>query len=58
MKFIHVFTKELKDKLLLDGYKLLNKNNGIYIFENNKSLKFEFSELDKKQFIFSNTMTF
>lgn len=58
MKFIHCFTEDLKNKLLQSGFELLVETNGLFIFENNNKLKFNFSELDKKQFIFSNKMTF
>jgi hypothetical protein len=56
VKFIHCFTKELKNKLLQSGYKLLSENNGFFIFENNPILTFNFNEVDKKQFVFSNKM--
>jgi len=58
LKFIHCFTEDLKNKLLQSGFELLVETNGLFIFENNNKLKFNFSELDKKQFIFSNKMTF
>ena len=58
MKFIHCFTEDLKNKLLQSGFELLVETNGLFIFENNNKLKFNFGELDKKQFIFSNKMTF
>lgn len=58
MKFIHVFTQELKNKLLQSGFELLVETNGFFIFKNNPTTKFNFSEIDKKQFVFSNKMTF
>lgn len=58
MKFIHCFSSELKNKLLQKGYKLLSQNNGFFIFENSPTISFDFSEVDKKQFMFSNKMTF
>ena len=58
MNFIHCFSQELKNKLLKDGFKIVMENNRFSIFENNQSLNFNFNQLDKKQFIFSNKMTF
>jgi len=58
MNFIHCFNLELKNKLLQNGYKLLGENNNFSIFENDQLLKFNFNQLDKKQFIFSNKMIF
>jgi len=58
MNFIHCFSQELKNKLLKNGFKIVMQNNNLTIFENNKFLNFNFNQLDKKQFIFSNKMTF
>jgi len=58
MNFIHCFSQELKNKLLKDGFKIVIENNNFTIFENNKFLNFNFNQIDKKQFIFSNKMTF
>ena len=58
MKLLHCFTKDLKNKLLQNGYRLITESNGLSIFENSPSIKFNFNEVDKKQFIFSDKMTF
>jgi hypothetical protein len=58
VKFIHVFTQELKNKLLQNGFELLVETNDFFIFKNNPTIKFNFGEIDKKQFVFSNKMTF
>ena len=58
MKFIHCFSEELKNKLIQEGFKLLSKNNGFFIFENSTTITFNFKQIDKKQFVFSNKMTF
>lgn len=58
MKFVHCFSQDLKDKLLNKGYKLVSDNNGRYIFENNGKLKFDFDDIDRKQFIITNKLTF
>lgn len=58
MKFIHCFNQELKNKLLQNGFKLLVSTDSLFIFENSSSISFDFNQLDKKQFIFSNKMIF
>jgi hypothetical protein len=58
MKFIHCFSEELKNILLQNGYRLLSNDNGLFIFENNQNLKFDFAKISKKQFVFSNKMCF
>lgn len=58
MKFIHCFNEGLKNKLLQNGFKLLVSTDNLFIFENSPSLSFDFNQLDKKQFIFSNKMIF
>lgn len=58
MKFIHCFDSELKDKLIQNGFKLLVSTDSLFIFENSSSISFDFNQLDKKQFIFSNKMIF
>jgi len=58
IKFIHCFSEELKNKLLKNGFKLLSKKNGFFIFENPPTLSFNFNQIDKKQFTFSNKMIF
>jgi len=58
VKFIHCFSEELKNKLIKNGFKLLVSTNGFFIFENSPTLKFNFNQMDKKQFIFSNKLTF
>jgi hypothetical protein len=58
VKFIHCFDSELKDKLIQNGFKLLVSTDSLFIFENSSSISFDFNQLDKKQFIFSNKMIF
>lgn len=55
-KFIYCFSQELKNELLQSGYPLVYTDNNISIFENSNTLKFNFDDTDKKQFIFSNKM--
>lgn len=58
MKFIHCFNEELKDKLMQNGFKLLASTNSFYIFENSPTLSFDFNNINKAQFTFSNKMIF
>lgn len=58
MNFIQVFNKELKEKLIQNGFNLLSDNGNFSIFENSKCLNFNFAEVDKKQYMITNMMTF
>ncbi len=58
MYFIHCFDVNLKNELLQKGFKLLSENNGLIIFENNNNINFNFKEVDKSQFVFTNNMFF
>ena len=57
MKFIYVFKKEDRDRLLSDGYVLLKEDdsNSIYVFEIGDKLVFELTDMD---FVYSDTLTF
>lgn len=57
-KFIYTKNKQLKDELIRNGYKLLNKIDGFFILENNPVLKFNFGSIDKSQFILTNKLFF
>ena len=56
-KFIYAFDKETKDRLISQGYHLLNENEvtNTYIFANNMNLQFS---VDNKNIVFSNTLAF
>jgi len=60
MKFIYVFDKVLKDKLLSKGFYLIKEdhdvNGTVWIFENKGSLSF--SLIDKGKYAFSNSLAF
>ncbi len=58
MKFIYCFNEQLKNQLLKNGFKLLVSTNGFFVFENSLSLNFDFNQLDKQHFTFSNKMIF
>lgn len=57
MKFIYVFKKEDRDRLLSDGYVLLKEDdsNSMYVFEAGDKLVFELTDMD---FVYSDTLTF
>lgn len=56
-KFIYVFSKEARDKLLSQGLKLLcsDNDNETYVFENETSLSFSLSGISV---IKTNTLMF
>ena len=55
--FIYVFDAKTADSLVEQGFNLIksNKEKNIYVFENNPKNTMKFS---KKDFVFSNTLTF
>ena len=56
-KFIYVFDAKTADYLVEQGVNLIksDKEKNIYVFENNPKNTMKFS---KKDFVFSNTLTF
>ena len=56
-KFIYVFDAKTADSLVEQGFNLIksNKEKNIYVFENNPKNTMKIS---KKDFVFSNTLTF
>ena len=58
MKFIHCFSEDLKGELLKSGFRLVSDLNGLFIFENNSKLRFDFNSVDRKSFIFTDKMIF
>ena len=56
-QFIYVFDAKTADSLVEQGFNLIksNKEKNIYVFENNPKNTMKFS---KKDFVFSNTLTF
>lgn len=56
-KFIYVFNKEARDRLINQNLVLLksDERNSIFVFETPKNFSVDFSEIS---FIFSNTLTF
>lgn len=56
--FIQCFSQELKNKLLQSGFVLLSENGSFSTFENNKKIYFNFNEIDKKEFMETDKLTF
>lgn len=56
-KFIYVFDKETADFLTAQGFNIVksDEEKKIYVFENSPEKTMSFS---KKEFVFSNTLTF
>lgn len=57
MKFIYVFNKNSKDKLLKEGFVLLKEDtyNSVYIFNDNPSISYALADIS---FIRSDSLTF
>lgn len=45
-KFLVCKDQETKDKLLANGFKLLKYEDGMYVFLNQETTNFDFSELE------------
>lgn len=56
--FIVAFNKKVEEKLINSGFKLLNRNDGRATFIYNKSIKFNFDNLDKSTFLLTNKLNF
>lgn len=56
-KFIYVFDKKTADSLIAQGFHIVksDEKKKIYVFENSPEKTMSFS---KKEFVFSNTLTF
>lgn len=60
-KYLYAFSKEDRDELLTKGFNFVGEQNiagkNAYLFEGNLT-KAQFSELDKKKFLFTNIAFF
>lgn len=56
-KFIYIFDKKTADSLIAQGFNIVksDEEKKIYVFENAPEKTMSFS---KKEFVFSNTLTF
>lgn len=59
-KFIYVFSKDARDKMLHKGFNLLkNDELGlIFVFDSESNSKYSISDLDDVSYILSDTLTF
>lgn len=56
--FIYCIDEQLKEDLIKRGFKILKQDKNGTIFALNKELKFDFSNVDKKKYLFTNKLTF
>lgn len=56
--FIYVLDDDLRTDLMVKGFKVIKEDNGGTLFALDKSIRFDFSEVDKKKFLFTNKLTF
>lgn len=58
MKFIYVLDKELKKQLITKGFKLLKEDDNGATFVFSDKVKFDFNNVDKSKYLFTNRLTF
>lgn len=56
--FIYVLDKELKAKLISKGFKLLKEDENGATFTFSDKVSFDFNNVDKTKFLFTNKLTF
>lgn len=56
--FIQCFDKELKNKLIKSGFKLLKEDSSQATFLVDKNIKFNFDSVNKTKVLFTNKLTF
>lgn len=56
--FIYVLDKDLKNKLIKKGFKLLKEDDNGATFVFSDKVKFDFDKVDKTKFLFTNKLTF
>ena len=56
-KFIYLFNRDARDKLLSLGFTILknNEKDNIFVFENSQTMNFS---LSNEEFVFSDTISF
>lgn len=55
-KFIKTTDKEIVDKLIFAGFKLVSQSSGIYTFLNQSPNNFNFDAADKKKVVYTNIL--
>jgi hypothetical protein len=56
-KFIKTTDKETADKLLKGGFKLVNEMSGVWTFMNSVPKNFNFDEVTKETYCYSNILS-
>ena len=56
--FIITTDKSTADKLLAEGFRLIDDKNGKFTFENKPVKNFSFNEEDLKKMVYTNILTF
>ena len=54
--FIITKNEETANKLIIAGFKLIKNNNGIWTFINGTVTNFNFEDIDKKTYTYSNKL--
>ena len=58
MMFIYVLDEDLKTKLINKGFKLLKEDENGATFAFSDKVSFDFNNVDKTKFLFTNKLTF
>ena len=56
--FVHCIDRDLKEKLISRGFKLLKENDTGATFVIPKDVNFDFDKVDKSKFLLTNRLTF
>lgn len=56
--FIKTSDKATADKLLMYGLQLIDYSNNVYTFLNQQTNNFNFSNIDVKKLVYTNTLVF
>ena len=56
--FIYCLDDELKNKLIKKGFKLLKEDENGATFVFSEKVRFDFNNVDKTKFLFTNKLTF
>ncbi|MDD2495963.1 MAG: hypothetical protein PHE29_12320 [Tissierellia bacterium] len=57
-KFIYCLDEDLKNKLIKQGFKLLKEDDKGATFVFSDKIKFDFNNVSKNKFMFTNRLTF
>lgn len=57
-KFIMTTDKQVAKSFIAAGFKVLSQNGGGYIFLNQPPKSFNFEQVDRKKYVYTNVLTF